>query len=469
MKKPLSENTETPLTALSHVRGYNLDLVTVWDNNGGPQTRSAGGTWSVIQRSPGPALPEKEKPFQRTFMSAVTCNGDMAYWTRDVYGRTGAYRRTGVFSDSSGGSWMSTLVRPSGFPTPTSIVNGLFTRYGVSVPAVSLDLRSQAEVKCLNKLRGEVSLSDLSFGMLWGERRETCELISSLLTGTWAVMRSVAMRDYAASARELRETFGVQATARGEAKRMRKIERRLKRELGKAPSLAQKAVAGGENAILAYNLGISPLVKDVKAAMASLTQLDPVTTSQIKVKSSYSRTIEDQQTWYADADPRDRTAQFVATGVETHGYTVTLIATPRWDMWTLASRLGIADLNLAWELTRLSFLVDYYLAVGPWLSSLNALHEFEWVDGSYTQRVIRNLRVKGKSTLFGGGSASGYGVVNHTRRYVYTSMPFPFPPMSIRNRNLSSQDAQDAEAKRALNQAALASRAIRDAIAGIFT
>lgn len=468
MRKTLAENISTPTSSLYWLRGYNAAGTVVIDNNGGYQMRNSGGTQSVIQRSPGPHPPDREKPFQRTFLSAITCNGDIAYYTRGVYGRDGINRLTGVFSSSTPGPIPSALVRPSNVPTPSSVVD-FFNRYSVAVPPVSLDYRSQAEVKCLNKLRGEVSLSDLSFGVLWGERRETCELISSLLTGTWSVMRSCALRDYKASAKELKELFGVSATAAGEARRMRKVERRLKKELGKAPSLAQKAVAAGENAILAYNLGISPLVKDVKAAMASLTQLDPVTNSTIKVKSSYSRTVEDQVTWYADADPGDRTAQFFATAVETHGYTVTLTAAPRWDTWTLASRLGIADLNLAWELTRLSFLVDYYLAVGPWLSALNALHEFEWIDGSNTQRVIRNIRVSAKSTLFGGGSASGSGVVNHTQRRTYASMPFPFPPMSLRNRNLSSQDAQDAEAKRALNKAALASRSIRAAISGTFT
>lgn len=321
----------------------------------------------------------------------------------------------------------------------------------------------------MNKLRGEASLSDLNIGVLWGERRETCQLIESLLTGTWAVMRSCATRDYKKAAQELRETFSVKATAKGEALRMRKVERRLKKELGKAPSLAQRAVAGGENAILAYNLGITPLVNDVKAAVKSLTELDPVTNSDIKVESQYSRTIDDEISWWVDTDSRDRTAEIHVTAVETHGYNVVLRAAPRWDTWTLLSRLGIADLNLAWELTRLSFLVDYYAAVGPWLSALNARREFEWIDGSYTQRYILNLRAKGKSTLLGGGSASGYGVVNHTQRRVYGSMPFPFPPMSLRHRNLSSKDAQDAESKRALNQAALASRAIRDAMSGIFT
>lgn len=467
MKKPLHENTAVALQALNRTRLYhptNLALQTDY----GSATRVAGGTLSVISRSPGPALPEKEKPYRRSFQSAVRFNGDMAWWYRSGNTRVSIGRITGVFSNLTG-SAPSFLVVPDGLPSVPTAVSAFFSRYSIAIPPVKLDYRSQAEVKAMNKLRGEASLSDLNIGVLWGERRETCQLIESLLTGTWAVMRSCATRDYKKAAQELRETFSVKATAKGEALRMRKVERRLKKELGKAPSLAQRAVAGGENAILAYNLGITPLVNDVKAAVKSLTELDPVTNSDIKVESQYSRTIDDEISWWVDTDSRDRTAEIHVTAVETHGYNVVLRAAPRWDTWTLLSRLGIADLNLAWELTRLSFLVDYYAAVGPWLSALNARREFEWIDGSYTQRYILNLRAKGKSTLLGGGSASGYGVVNHTQRRVYGSMPFPFPPMSLRHRNLSSKDAQDAESKRALNQAALASRAIRDAMSGIFT
>lgn len=432
-------------------------------------TMSGGGRLEIFRRELNRTLPLREKGYTRSLLYSTQLNGRITWEYQDYYRQWIIHELVGTMSTQSGvrdpPSWTALDLIPV-----DAGVHPFLAKYGVREPVIDYDLRSQVEVKCLNKLRGEVDVADLSFGTLWGERRETCELVADLLGGTVKLMRAVATKDYRKSVAVMKDAFGVTTSVGREKRRIQRIERRLKRELKRTPKQVDRVVKSTEDAILAYNLGISPLVKDVKAAVASLTQLDPTLESDVRAKATYSRTLNDEHSWRLDAGSRTPgRSNARMTVAETHGYTVVLTATPKWDNWTLASRLGIADLSLGWELTSLSFLVDYHLAIGPWLSALNALHEFIWVDGSYTQRVIRILKVKCTSEYLGGSRASGEGLVDFTKRTVYSEMPIPMPPMSTRIRDLSSDDAQDAQANRALNEAALSSRVIRDAINGIFS
>lgn len=460
MRSALTEDVVAPTSGPFTNTSYFWPSLTV--QNTSTVTRASGGHESTIRRAPGPVEPLREKPFTRTLINVVRMNGDISFFVRAT--SLNVRRLQGSFSSSGVSGTVQKAILGTSLGIIPANVTAFFSRYSATVPAVSVDLRSQAEVKALNKLRDQVDLADLSFGQIWGERRETCELVETLMVGTANVIKALLRKDYGKSASVLREAFGVSASPAQERARMRRVERRLRKEARKVPSRMKVAVAGTENAILAYNLGISPLVQDVKAAVKALSGGNLSGGFLVESKATYSSVINDEISWFADPDPRDQTCKCLATVAETHGYTVTLRCRPRFDNLSLLSRLGIADPSLIWELTSLSFVVDYHLAVGPWLESLNALHEFEWVDGSYTQRVIRNIRVTASSKLIGLGKASGVGLVNHTKRTVYSSMPVPMPPMSYRNRNLSSTDSQDAAAKRALNQAALASRFIRDAL-----
>lgn len=463
MKKPLAEDISYPNAALSLYRRYTVNgvLENTLVNNA---WRTAGGGYSTIRRSPGPKLPYREKGFTRTLVQAVKENGDIEWSTGGGINRR-LDRLTGTFSGGSGGGWNSLSI-VADYGAKSAAANAIFTKYALSNLAVSVDLRSQAEVKALNKLRDKAKVSDLDFGLLFGERRETAKLLRNVMVGTADIMRAVAFKDYRKTAAELKRYFGVAATPAKERRRLLRVERDLKKGLKRVPTYAERAVGGMEDAILGYNLGISPLVSDLKAGVAALSNPSVFDGFDITVKAMYSRTLNDEATWSWDGYSTTSTV----TVADTHGYTVTLRCRPVWTTWALLSRLGIADLSLAWQLTSLTFLVDYHLAVGPWLSALNARTEFKWVDGSYTQRIMRNIRLKTSSSRKTGclGRSSGYGIVNHTKRVVYTTMPLPAPPMSRRIRTLSSDDAQDAQAKRALNEAALASRWIRECIKGVF-
>lgn len=463
MKKPLTEDVQQGVPASRTFARYGY--TDLRPRSSSTSNFTVTGSHSVIRRSPGPPQPEKEKSFTRSLVSYTVENGDVEFVEGGGIDKT-VSRVTGSFSAQSGGNWYHPSIAGAFGNKPAS-VNAFFTRYSLTSLAGSLDLRSQAEVKALNKLRDTAKLSDLDFGVLFGERRETAKLLRDVTVGTMNVMVAILNKDYRRCAHELKRYFGVRTSAASERRRLREVEKRIKAELKRVPTHAERVIAGTEGAILGYNLGVSPLVSDLKAGVAALTSPAVFTGFDVKVKASYSRTINDEVAWDWDSE---RSCRSHATVSETHGYTVTLKCRPRWTTQALLSRLGIASYSLGWELTRLSFLVDYVLAVGPWLSALNALHEFEWVDGSYTQRLIRIIKIKTRSTTrVSRGRASGEGLVNLTKRNVYTDMPLPAPPMSRRIRNISSTDAQDAQAKRALNEAALASSWIRDVLRGVIS
>lgn len=463
MKKPLTEDVQQGVPATTTFTRYGYQDLRFLGSDTSMYTVS--GSSSVIRRSPGSPLPEREKDYTRSLVSYTVENGDVEYVEGGGIDKS-VVRVTGSFSTQSGGNWYHPAVY-GGYGSKPASVFTFFNRYSLTSLDVSLDLRSQAEVKALNKLRDTAKLSDLDFGVLFGERRETAKLLRDVAVGTKSVMEGILNRDPSRTVRELKRYFGVRTSPASERRRMREVEKRIKDEFKRVPTHAERVVAGMEGAILGYNLGVSPLVSDLKAGVAALTSPDVFTGFDIRTKATYSRTINDEVAWNWDSEGSCKSH---ATASETHGYTVTLRCRPRWTTQALLSRLGIASYSLGWELTRLSFLVDYVLAVGPWLSALNALSEFEWVDGSYTQRLIRIVKLQTRSTTrVSRGRASGEGLVNLTKRTVYTNMPLPAPPMSRRIRNISSTDAQDAQAKRALNEAALASGWIRSVLRGVIS
>jgi hypothetical protein len=60
--------------------------------------------------------------------------------------------------------------------------------------------------------------------------------------------------------------------------------------------------------------------------------------------------------------------------------------------WRTASAIGITNpLEIAWELLPYSFVVDWFVPIGDWVSSLDALLGIEFVHGSRTQKITQNL------------------------------------------------------------------------------
>lgn len=298
----------------------------------------------------------------------------------------------------------------------------------------NLDYEGQSISKALNKLK-EFSFGDgqdVDWGVFWGERRESARLLRDATVGTLNLARSIARKDVSGFVRELQDCFGVSTSVRQEAARMKRVERNLRRSLRRAPRTAERVTSGMNNAYLAYNLGVSPLLSDLDRTLRRLSLPETIAASWIKVKGRHSvvKQGEDSQN-IADSVLAE------AKGFYLHGYTTTVVCgLYDRDLAKLAA-MGLRNpVNLLYQLTSLTFVIDHWVAIGDWLSSLDAISGFKFIDGSITHRV----RVSNScSFTTSEGVISGNYRVDHTERRVLNTFPFPMPPMSRRSPDLTAK------------------------------
>lgn len=380
----------------------------------------AMGTHRVRKPTGGKALPRREKAFE---------NGILTY--RFPYGTLhrvdGAYEtktegyHSGIFNMYKGNNLRCTMAYP---------MKSSYTRVPPVVdqypPAVNTDLLSQAEVKCLNKLRGKSAEDELEFGLVWAERHETVKLFADMCTGLLKLALCLKRGDVAAAVDVFLNDFKL-THVQGRASR-RRIERQMEKGFRSTKNLFKRM----SDAVLLWNLGISPLLKDLESA-AQLLKTGLLTKDwDIKSVSRHSRTIQDVETdsW--------STARVTQTFYENHGYTVTLIGQPVFTTRALFGRLGLTNLpNLAYQSTSLTFILDYAWAIGPWLQAIEVPSLFEFKDGSKTQRVERLIQLEVSS--LSGKPMKGEAVLNYVKRTVYGSFPLPLPPLSLRGKQFTDK------------------------------
>jgi hypothetical protein len=298
------------------------------------------------------------------------------------------------------------------------------------------DLLSQAQVKCLNKMRAkDGQATDFDVGVWFGERKETAELLRRGATGITNAAKAIARRDWRQTAAAFNLAFGTSISPAMERRRMRKVERWLKKEFGKIPSVAHWVCSQLNDAWLTWNLGLSPMLQDVDAALQRLKYGPTRDSAFVRCSARHSR-VRDLSDSYSPVSG----VQMELSAYELHGYTATFVAAPTVTALNMWSRLGLTNPGyLTWQLTRASFVVDYWIAIGEFLKALNVSQEFEFIDGSYTQRVIRNTNLVVTSP--GGRTMKGMTSLSYTKRTVVSSFPMLIPPLSFKGKDLSVTQA----------------------------
>lgn len=402
------------------------------------------GSMSIRKRVPsgGKAIPEREKPFQNTSVVVIIPSGEMRRRGDDGvdYGISGVIgtSRCCKSSASSGGLyWTGDLE----WPLRRDYSDPVLYTGGYSDIKSNVDLLSQAEVKALNGLRSRAGhQNDVDLGLFWAERRETVGMFRDGGVGLLNLARSIAQKDYARSAQVLRDVFGVHTSAKAEARRMARVERWLKRETKRTGKTVKRTLAGVEDAVLGYNLGLSPLVGDLKKAHQSMLTGDLESKTSVKSVARHSSTLHDAMTRTC---PTCGVTKITATINRMNGYTVTVKAKPTKSDLSKLARAGLTNpISLAYQSTSLTFILDYWLALGDYLKALDIPAMFEFQEASYTHRVIQNITWLAES--HGGRKARGMGTINHTQRYVYNGFPMPIPPLSLKEDALSFKQALNA-------------------------
>lgn len=409
---------------LGHVRTNLLGQTIVTFS---PQNQIQQRVVHIRLPSGGRATPEREKPFTHARFVYTAPQGYVNFRDGNVIEKW-----SGTFSSdiNAFGSPMAMMRPTCGFPMNTgSEIPFQGSQYP---PAASLDLKSQAEVKALLDLDDKSGKLDFDLGVFFGERKETAEMFRDGAVGLLQLVRALKRGDAATALDKILHTF------RAKGLKSREV-RKWKRSVRHGAKDVKKLYDAFSNTVLLWNLGISPLMRDLDALKERIVTGDLLAKCQVKAQGRAYRVVNKRERvkiGYNDGVE-------VGTDVsETSGYTVTLIAVPHQTVLADLSRLGLTNLPaLAWELTPASFVVDYFYAFGPWLQSLKIPERFVWQDGSYTHRVRRIVT----QTYSGAPSvvklSPGQTVLDYTKRTVYTKWPTPIPPLSLKGTVLSDKQA----------------------------
>jgi hypothetical protein len=373
----------------------------------------------------GRAKPEREKPFTHVRFQYTAPQGYVNFRTQNV-----VEKWSGTFSsDINAYGSPAAYLRPTcGFPMSSgSEIPFQSSQYP---PATSLDLKSQAEVKALLELDDKSGKLDFDLGVFFGERKETAEMFRDGAVGLLQLVRALKRGDAATALDKILHTF------RAKGLKSREV-RKWKRSVRHGARDAKQLFDVFSNTVLLWNLGISPLMRDLEALHQRLVTGDLLSKCQVKARKRAYRVVNKKE--------QVNIGYGGGVGVNTEvselsGYTVTLIAVPHQTVLADLSRLGLTNLPaLAWELTPASFIVDYFYAFGPWLQSLKIPERFVWQDGSYTHRVRRII-----TTTYSGAPSvvklsPGVTTLDYTKRSVYTTWPTPIPPLSLKGTVLSDK------------------------------
>lgn len=256
-------------------------------------------------------------------------------------------------------------------PHSALLYGGLGNRsYYQPTPALQLNVDNTARTRVLN----EVGAKKWDLGVTAGELRETVLLGADLC------------KQVLSSARNLEKEFGQQiarevARSRNMARRPTVYERRLLRE-GTRKARSQAAVyEAARNQWMQYNFGLRPLARDVHDATNALNNLigaPIIVYGRAGASQSYKRrrTVTPSNClWQFDEEVNGEFAVHYSVQYESGT-----------DGVSSLTQLGLDNpWSVGYELARLSWLLDYAVGVGEWLSSWTALNGMKFRKGSITK------------------------------------------------------------------------------------
>jgi hypothetical protein len=256
----------------------------------------------------------------------------------------------------------------------------------------------QAEVGCLVKLKG----AKANYGVWMAEAGKSCSLLASTFLQLSTAYRHAKRRRWAAACRALRVSNpGFKSSSKDVAGRWLELQYGWLPLLGDAYGIYQD-----------MSKGIDPKIHAKKNVWrrAPSTEIGSVSSYGIRPK-------------------------YEVTG--TYGVTVRLDYSLDLAALNLATSMGLTNpYFVAWELVPFSFVLDWAVPIGNWLSALDATTGLIFKGGSYTfwskGQKSGILEVVDPSLLSYKSDVKSFAFGAHVdsfrmTRYVYGSPPFPVP------------------------------------------
>lgn len=283
---------------------------------------------------------------------------------------------------------------------------------GIQYPGPSVDFLDDTNLpdRTLHQALQNLKDQKVSFAQAFAERKQTVGLIESSATKIARAIIDLRHGRFASAAGR----FGLSASRR----QLRKYERQ-------GDKIAQSW--------LELQYGWKPLLSDVYGAAETLAKNDLRDKQRYIVTAKARKAIKDLTSY-----PVSETGIHY-TGVLRREYGCFV----RLDCFVDNPSLGAAaacgltnPLSLAWELLPWSFVADWFLPVGNYLSDMDAYLGFGWLGGSLSTRQISSFTGGLRRVGWGESSASfpywyGTGASFHRKRVErtpYASKPIPSFP-----------------------------------------
>lgn len=345
-----------------------------------------------------------------------------------------AYERREVIVNNPRGN-VRTVLKGSGSPSRTRRISGDLRSVNPSVfrmlhdtrfsfnSCVDVDMVSQAEAKALSRLLTHGKQLDGNFkaGVAWRERKELAGMLNN--TARTMVDTMKALR-----AGRWRQAFGLvgERPSKGHPFFSTEYWKHISRTKSRSTEPAAAALASG---FLSLQNGWKPFLADISNAAEALANRTASADWVITGIGKYDRL--DRNSVYADFGTGYSSAP---TGLlewqVRRRVKVRIDATIADPVSHTLAQLGLNNpAHLVWESTRLTYLLDYILAVGKWLEALGAADGMKFHSGSWT---VTSEYVSENSCAKGDGRWSGSARYFHTTRRVYSSFPVPIAPLSLK-------------------------------------
>lgn len=264
-----------------------------------------------------------------------------------------------------------------------------------TVPASNAGLRSKAEVGALLKLKDQ----QVNLAQAFAERSQVADMFVTTIGRVARGYRALKRGNIKAAAREL----GIVAP------------RRMPRELA--------------SRWLELQYGWKPLLSDIHGTVMEFASRDRLNRYRVSVRK-LEKQIE--QEFYVTPPTGGAYCPVGRLITRDLRYKCRLDYIPdNFELIELAS-LGLYNpALLAWELVPFSFVADWVVPIGDWISSLDAAAGYQFIGGSMTERAVVHAKYQEAATDAGksiSADVSGRLLKKKIRRTVYESSPIPSLP-----------------------------------------
>lgn len=249
-------------------------------------------------------------------------------------------------------------------------------------PSVITAMHGMAKNKLLLKIKDQ----KVNLAQAFAERKQTVDLIASSVTKLLGVYHALRRGNLALAS----QTLGIAVS-----------KRELKRSRRRSKSLTDANEDWASERLLELQYGWKPLLSDIYGSIDELSRKKP-TWNYIRAKAAQKKEEEFKTT------VKTSTYTALTELSVSHQIKYGIWFTSDNSLMRSASQIGLSNPALiAWELTPWSFVVDWFIPIGNYISTFDATSGLSFVDG-YSTSFVSNKSVFTRTHTGANGETGQY-------------------------------------------------------------